>query len=126
MMNAANIPGKTLYIKGIKVQSAVTTVLAGGPVLYEYTLAYGHTAVSMATTDTSTTKSPRRVGVGFGTYVLNAAVGTLGSPSGQYLPFGAPIAVNPGEFVAVTAKNLGLVTTTGVVLFLVTFDCYFE
>lgn len=120
------IPGKTLYIKGVRVQGVVTTALTGGAVVYEYTLAFGHTAVSIATAETATTKAARRVGIGIETFASAAAIGVVGSASGQYMPFNAPIAVNPGEFVAVTAKNLGVVTTTGVILFLVSFDAYFE
>ncbi len=120
------IPGKTLYIKGVRVQTVVTTALTGGPVVYEYSLAYGHNAVSLATAEAATTKAPRRVGIGIESLAANAAVGVVGSPNGQYMAFLAPIAVNPGEFVQVTAKNLGVVTTLGVVLFLITFDAYFE
>jgi len=122
----AAIPGKTLYIKGVRVQGIVTTILAGGPVLYEYALAYGHTAVSLAQTESATAKAPRKVGIGLESFAANAAVGVVGSTGGQYMPFTAPIAVNPGEFVQVTAKNLGTVTTTGVIVFLVSFDDYFE
>lgn len=121
------VPGKSLYITGVKIHGAVTTVFTGGPVLYAYTLAYGHTAVSMATAEANTTaKAPRRVALGFETFATTAAVGTLGSPGGCYMKFDSPVVVQPGEFVAVTAKNLGTVTSGGVVVFLVTFDAYFE
>lgn len=119
------IPAKTLLIKGVRIQSIVTTVLAGGPVLYEYSLCYGHTAVSLATAEGATTKAPRRLPIGLETFAANAAVGTLGSTAGQYMAFDNPIAVLPGEFVAVAAKNIGTVTTTGVVMFIVTFDAVF-
>lgn len=122
----AALPGKQLYIRGIKVQSMVTTVLAGGPVLYAYSLAYGHTALSLATTEGAGTKAPRRVPLGFETFAAAAAVGTLGSQQGVYVPFNAPIVVNPGEYVQLVAKNLGTVTTTGVITFLVMFDAYWE
>lgn len=119
------IPAKTLLIRGVRIQSIVTTVLAGGPVLYEYSLCYGHTALSLATAEGATTKAPRRVPVGLETFAANAAVGTLGSVGGQYMAFANPIAVLPGEFVAIAAKNVGTVTTTGVVMFIVTFDAVF-
>lgn len=119
------IPGKTLLIKGVRVQSIVTTVLAGGPVLYEYALCYGHTAVSLATAEGATAKAPRRLPIGLETFAANAAVGSLGSVGGQYMAFANPIAVLPGEFVAIAAKNVGTVTTTGVVMFIVTFDAVF-
>jgi hypothetical protein len=120
------IPGKTLYLRGVRVQGVVTTALTGGPVAYEYQLAYGHTAVSMATAEAATTKAARRVGIGIESFAAAAAVGVVGSANGQYMPFNAPIAINPGEYVAVTAKNLGVVTSAGVILFLVSFDAYWE
>lgn len=121
----AAIPAKTLLIRGVRIQSIVSTVLAGGPVLYEYSLCYGHTAVSLATTEAATTKAPRRLPIGIETFAANAAVGTVGSAGGQYMSFTNPIAVMPGEFVAIAAKNIGTVTTTGVVMFIVTFDAVF-
>jgi len=66
------------------------------------------------------------VGVGIESIAAAAAVGVVGSTAGQYMAFNAPIAVNPGEYVQLVAKNLGVVTTLGVVLFLITFDAYFE
>jgi hypothetical protein len=119
-------PGRVLVITGVSVQGSVTTVLAGGPVLYAYSLAYGHTAVSLATAEAALTKAPRRIALGQETYAATAAVGVLGSPAGISRQFISPIVVNPGEFVAVVAKNFGTVTTTGVITFLVTFDCYWK
>ncbi len=119
---------RVLMITGIRVQGLVTTAFTGGPVLYAYSLAYGHTAVSIATaegtsfTTNPTTKAARRVPLGFETYVVTAPVGTLGQ--GVYMPFNSPIAVNPGEFVALVAKNLGTVTSAGVITLLVTVDGY--
>jgi len=123
----AAIPGKTLYIRGIKLQGLVTTILAGGPLYMAYSLAYGHTAVALNTTEGVGTKAPRRVPLGWETYVATAPVGTLGAPNCPVsLVFNAPIAVNPGEFVAVVGKNFGTVTTTGVVTYLIAFDAYWE
>lgn len=118
----AAIPGKTILIKGVRIQGAVTTILAGGPVLYAYSLAYGSTALTLVPTESATAKGARRVALGFETFAATAAVGTLGSPGGVYMPFAVPIPVNPGEYIQIAAKNLGTVTTTGVITFLVTFD----
>ena len=124
---SATVPGKSLYITGVKVQSAVTQALVGGPVLYAYTLAYGHTTVALNTTETNgTVKAPRRISLGFETFASNAALGVLGSATGCYMAFNSPVVVQPGEFVQVTAKNLGTVTTGGIITFLVAFDAYME
>lgn len=121
----AAIPGKTLFIKGVRIQGIVTTVLAGGPVFYEYGVAYGHTNVSLATTESATAKAPRRFPIGIEVFAAAAAVGTVGSVNGQYMSFANPIPVLPGEFFAITAKNVGTVTTTGVIMFIVTIDPVF-
>lgn len=121
----AAIPGKTLFIKGVRIQGIVTTALTGGPVYYLYSLCFGHTNVSLATTEAANAKAPRRTPIGIESYAVTAAVGTLGSVSGQYMAFNNPIPVLPGEFVAVAAKNIGTVTTAGVITILVTFDAVF-
>ena len=115
---------RSLIIKGVRVSGGVTTALTGGPVLYSYSLAYGHTAVSLATTEAATTKAPRRIPLGYETFAATAAVGVISTaPSFQ---FTAPVVVGPGEFVAICAKNLGTVTSAGVIIFQITFDAYFE
>ena len=121
------LPGKSLYITGVKVHGAVTAALTGGPVLYAYSIAYGGTGVSLATVEANgTVKAPRRIALGFETFAATAAVGVMGSQSGCYMKFDSPILVQPGEFIQVVAKNLGTVTSGGTITFLVTFDAYFE
>lgn len=125
-----NITGRNLVIMGVNVQGAVSVVLAGGPVVYAYAVAFGHTAVSLATTETATfanntTHAPRIVPVGLETYAATAAVGVLGS-KGLTLQLSNPIVVRPGEFVAIVARNLGVVTTTGAITITAAFDSYWE
>ena len=124
---ATTIPARKLVITGLRIQGVVTTALTGGPVSYEYSLAYGHTGVSMAQAETAsftspTTKAPRRVFIGMESYASAAAIGTIGQ--GVFFPFESPIVVNPGEFVAVVAKNLGVVTTAGVITLGAGFDAH--
>jgi hypothetical protein len=93
-------------------------------------LAYGHTTVSLAQTETTTfqtatTKAARRIPLGMEGFAINAAVGVT-SGQGVRLRFQTPVVVNPGEFVAIAAKNLVGVTTSGVLTSLVTFNGYFE
>jgi hypothetical protein len=118
----AAIAGKQLTIKGVKIDAVVTTVLVGNatPVIYAYSLAYGHNAISLATAEAATTKAPRRIYVGTQTFAAAAALGTIAST--VTLNFDRPIPVNPGEYVQIAAKNIGAATTTGVITFFVTFD----
>ena len=122
----ATAPGKSLYITGINIDSVVTTVLAGNatPVVYFYSIAYGHTTVSLATTETATSKAPRRKPLGINQFPAAAALATQGAEVKTDLT--VPVVVHPGEFIQVVAKNVGAVTTTGVITFLVEFDGYFE
>jgi hypothetical protein len=125
-----NIPGRNLIITGAKMQGAVSVILAGGPVIYAYAIAFGHTAVSLATGETGsfatgTTHAPRIVPLGIEAFPVTAAVGTEGSGT-AILTFQSPIVVRPGEFVQLIARNIGTVTTTGAITFIGTVDSYWE
>jgi hypothetical protein len=124
----AGVPGKNLYIKGVRVQGAVTTLLAGGPVLYEYALAIGgNQVVGTFLTAAETAlgvKAARRIPLGFENFIVTAPVGTIGAS--VYMPLNSTLTLYPGESIALTAKNLGVVTTAGVITIAVTFDSYWE
>ena len=118
------VPGKTLYITGIRIQGAVTTALTGGPVIYAYAVGIGSSALSLATTDSATAKAPRRMPLGFETYAAAAAAGTIGQ--GVTMTFNSPLCVYQGEYLHIIAKNLGTVTSAGVITVLVAIDGYWE
>ena len=129
-VGTVSLTGRTLYVTGVRIQSSVYTALVGGPVVEAYSLAFGHTAVSMATAETgsfvsASTKAPRRIPLGIETFPATAVVGTA-SNNAVFMPFASPIVVNPGEFIAIAAKNIGVVTTAGVITTLVTFDAFWE
>ena len=119
------VPGRRLVIRGIGLTSHVQTVIVGAPYISQYSLAFGHTAVSLATAESATTKAPRRIALAGLTQVLTAAqaVSTMVSqPGGSYVDFGdAPVFVNPGEFVQLVTKHIGTAGTTGTVAHVVTF-----
>ena len=126
---------RTMYITGIRIQSSVSTVLATGGtwgVYPFYSLAFGHTNVSLATTETASfatasTKAPRRIALGIETFAANAAVGSVSTTNIPVLvQFASPVVVNPGEFVAIAAKNVGNITVSGVITSSITFDSYLE
>ena len=123
---------RTLIITGIRIQSIVTTALTGGPVYELYSLAYGHTSASLATAETASfatasTKAPRRIALGLESFPVTSAVGQVSATNCPvYMQFVSPVIVNPGEFVAIAAKNIGTVTTAGAILSLVTYDAYWE
>lgn len=120
----ANIAGKRLRINGVTIQSHIQTALTGGGYVASWSLAFGHTAVSLATGEAATTKAPRRVPLGFQT-VASGAVALTQLATITYA-LRNPIYVNPGEFVAVVKKKIGTAPSAGVVAHLVTYDCGWE
>lgn len=117
-----NVPGRRLCLRGLFLNSYVQTVVAGGPYIAEWFLAFGHTAVSLATTEAATTKAPRRIALPFVQAITaNQAVSTLVSQNETFCDFGdAPVYVNPGEFIQLCTRHIGTVGTSGTVVHRVT------
>lgn len=117
-----NIPGRRLCLRGMYLNSYVQTVIVGGPYTAEYFLAFGHTAVSLATTEAATTKAPRRIALPFVQQVTAAqAVRTTLAQTTTFCDFGdAPVYVNPGEFIQLCTRHIGTVGTSGTVVHRVT------
>jgi len=132
----AVVPGRSLYIKRIKITGAVTTLLvaptAGIPLL-SFDLGFGSTAVTLATTESAsfaaTTKIARKVPIGF--MGFSAGVQTVTAPVagsiGNELDFDfeAPIVVNPGEWVQVIMRNVNT-GAAGLVSIAAAFNAYWE
>jgi hypothetical protein len=121
---------RNLYITGVALQGAVSVILTGGPVTYAYALAYGHSAVSLATAQTAsfataTTRAPIIVPLGaIDNFIVTAPVGTIGQRI--ISTFDTPLLVEPGMFIQVLARNLGVVTTLGAITFNIGFTGYWE
>lgn len=128
------VQGRRLVITGVSLMSYIQTVIAGGPFVSQYSLAFGHTALSLATTETgsfvtATAKAPRRIALPTFTQVVTAAqaVSTIVSqPGGSVITFQNPIYVNPGEYVALVTKHVGTVGTSGTIAHVVAFDYGWE
>lgn len=132
---SATVPGRRLKITGVALTAHVQTAITGGPLVQQFSLAFGHTNVSLATAESGsfasgTTKAARRVPLPVLTQQITAAqaVSTVVSqPGGAQIDFtNAPIYVNPGEFVAVVAKKIGTVITAGVIAYVIRFDFAWE
>jgi hypothetical protein len=128
------IQGRRLKVTGIKLSGMVTTVVVGGPAFTEWAIAFGHTADSLATTESAsfasgTTKAPRRVMLPELTSNMTAAqaVGTLLVQPSYSAKFDNPIYVNPGERIAIIGnKTISTAITSGVLSFLYQFDYSWE
>lgn len=114
------IPGRRLLIKGVTISSFVQTALTGGGYVAQWSLAFGHTAVSLATAEAATTKAARRVPLGHQSVAAAATALTLYNPI--YIPFTSPVVVNPGEFVQTVKKKIGTAPSAGVIGHTITFD----
>ena len=105
------LPGKDLYISGVTLQSTtVTAITAVAPIL-TWSVAYGHTAISLATTESVTTKAPRKILLGCETLLLTA--GTNNQRIAEDF-VNAPICVHPGEYIQLVLTNRsGTAATAG-------------
>jgi hypothetical protein len=110
------VQGKRLKLNGVGISSYVVN----GPMLSSaagfakrFYIAFGHTAVSLATAEAATTKAPRRVMLP----IVQSYLGTTGIGAGPaqqsvtVCDFTNPIYVNPGEFIQLVTSNVGLAGT---------------
>ncbi len=113
-------PGRRLIIKALKIESFVQAALTGGGYNAVWSLAFGHTSVSLATAEAATTKAPRRVALG--THVVASAAAALVELKTITVTFTRPVVVNPGEFIAVVKKKVGTAPSAGTIAHIISFD----
>jgi hypothetical protein len=121
------IQGRRLVIRGIGLTSYIQTLIAGGPFINQYSLAFGHTTTTatLGGTEGASNKIARRIALSSFTQAVTsnqAASSIVSQPGGSFMDFGdAPVFVNPGEHVALVVKRVGTVATAGVIAHIVTF-----
>jgi hypothetical protein len=108
---------RRLKVNGIRISCINTgAAVATTATAIQWSLAFGHTAVSLATTEAATTKAPRRIPVGIMTWPVAAAIGAAPTGGDIVVLFDSPIYVNNGEFFAFVAKFiLGTATASQVI-----------
>lgn len=115
----ANVQGRRLVVRGLKVESYIQTALTGGGYVAQWSLAFGHTAVSLATAEAATTKAPRRIPIG--NHSVSSGAAALVELKTISVDFGdAPVFVNPGEFIAIVKKKVGTAPSAGVIAHTIT------
>lgn len=115
-----NLPGRRLVLRGVSLHLInLGAAVATTATVVQFALAFGHTAVSLATAEAATTKAPRRLSVGIATWPIGAAIGATPANGPIFLDLGdAPVFVNPGEFVQLVGKFLaGTATASQVINF---------
>lgn len=120
----ATLPGKTLYVTGVRIgETFVTVVLGASATVLQWGVACGSTAPSLATTDAATTLGPRRVLLGAQSFAVTAAVGTV-APAID-MKFDTPLVVPPGTYFHVILANF-LNAATGALHGSVSVNGYYE
>lgn len=116
----ANVQGRRLKITALRIDAVnIGAAVATTATTVQFSLAFGHTAVSLATAEAAAAKAPRRLALGFMTWPVGAAIGQ-GPQAGPIILDidGSPIYVNPGEFVQLVGKFLvGTATASQVIEF---------
>ena len=115
----ANGLGRRLKLTGIRIDSYVQTALTGGGYNAQFSLCFGHTAVSLATAEAATTKAPRRIALGAYS-VASGLVALTQLPTIQFDFSSAPIYVNPSEFIAIAKKKVGTAPSAGTIAYTIT------
>jgi hypothetical protein len=119
-----------LYIRGVWIDIVnLGAAVATTATVLAVALAAGHTALSLATTESAsfangTAKAPRRLPLGTAAFKVGDPIGAL---QRIQVDFETPVQVNPGQFVQVVAKPvLGTATASEVFLFNIGFNAYME
>lgn len=125
---ATNVQGRRLVIRGVKISAAnLGAAVATTATTIALSLAFGHTAVGLNTTEAATTKAPRRIALGIMYWNVGAPIGATPQNGDIYMNFDSPVYVNPGEFVATAMKFLvGTATASQSIWYHVTFDYGWE
>lgn len=129
--------GRALVLTDLMISPLIVSVLmAGGGFTAEWFLAYGSTALSLATADAVGgaaigTKSPTKIPLPiFDTLAAAAAAGTIATRTGEQglIPLQTPIVINPGEFVHVGLRTMfvAAAVTAGAVDYGIGFSGYWQ
>lgn len=116
----ANVQGRRLVIRGVVIDAInMGAAVATTATTLQFSLAFGHTAVSLATAEAAAAKAPRRIPLGFMNWPIGAAIGAGPDKGPISIDFSdAPVFVNPGEFVQLVGKFMnGTATASQVINF---------
>lgn len=120
------ITGRNLVIRGVSIDLWNQVVpVATTPTVFQWSLAVGSTAVSLATVDGAATRLPKRITLGVQSLIVGSAVGALAQPIDANLD--APVVCEPGTYVHIILKMpLGTATATETFRGVVGINAYWE
>ena len=123
---SATTQARNLVVTGLRINTVNTgAAVATTPTIVVWSLGFGSSAISLATTDAAATKAPRRVPIGIQSFLVGDAIGQQRDPIN--IRFGTPVCVYPGQFLHVVAKiPIGTATASQVLRGLVGIEGYWE
>ncbi len=112
---SASVPGRKLIIRGIWIDG-VNTGLANSatPVILQWAIGVGATAVSLATAEAAATRAPRREALGFQTLAATAPIGA--KMERINCNFDAPLVVEPGTYLHIIVRIVSGAVNAGQVI----------
>jgi hypothetical protein len=127
-VGTATLPGKTLYITGVRIGEAVVTTLLSAHYHYlQWGIGANAAALTLATVnDTALLTAYRRVTLGGQGFLVSAPIGTT-APGFQVDFNSAPLICAPGNYVSVIMRDVSNASSaTGAIRGNVTIIGYFE
>lgn len=120
------ITGRNLIIRGVWIDLWNQVVaVATTPTVFQWSLAVGSTAVSLATTDGAATRLPKRINLGCQSLIVGSAVGAPVERIDANLD--APVVVEPGTYCHIILKMpIGTATATETFRGIVGVNAYWE
>jgi hypothetical protein len=111
----ATLPGKTLYITGIRVGEAYVSAAAStNSILLSYIVMVGSSAVATSTADAATTVSGKSITVGGHGFLATEATGSY--KPGFEVQFNSPLMVPAGHYFHFVVRPFGTVTSNTLVV----------
>ena len=114
-MATAAIPGKTLVITGVKIDTFNTVAaVATTATVLQWSIGVGGTAVTLLTVDSVTagTRAARRLGLGVQNMIVGTPVGGMATPTID-TKFTSPLMVEPGSYCHIILK-MPIATATAI------------
>lgn len=111
----ASLPGKTLYITGVRIgETSVVTVASTNVIALFFSIGVASTAAATNTADATTTVAPRIQVLGQQAFTATAAIGTYAA--GFEVRFDSPLVVPQGCYAHIICRPVGTVTSNTLVV----------
>jgi hypothetical protein len=111
----AALPGKTLYVTGVRVGEAyVSTAASTNAMLLSYILMVGNSASTTSTADAGTTVSGKSITIGGHGFTPTEAVGN--SKAGFEVRFDSPLMIPAGHYFHFVVRPFGTVTSNTLIV----------